>query len=208
MIKVKLNPYIICPLIACLSLIGCIKKIEDGKNSLIDQIAEPAGVNCAAGGYKIITGLDENRNNELDSNEIQKTEYVCNGNYNKETILRFSEDFGYSTTSMNGEIRERFGIDNFNITNYLADSATFSCYLRTDDVNVKCYVELYDVTNNKVINKTLLTSNSVTYELKTTTVNFINEFPKSAIKLGCRIRTEKEGSYVIITKPELRLYRK
>lgn len=194
--------------IACLSILGCTKEGPAGKNALIDQIAEPPGEYCAAGGFKIITGIDENRNNVLDSNEIQKTEYVCNGNYNKETILRFSEDFGYGATSVNGVINERFGIDNFNITNYLADSAVFSCYLRTEDANTKCLIELYDLTNNKVINKTLLTSNSVLYELKTTTVNFINEFPKSAINLGCRIRTEKDGTFVAISKPELRLYRK
>lgn len=128
--------------------------------------------------------------------------------YNKETILKFSEDIGYSSTSVNGVINELLGIDNFNITNYPADSASFNCYLKTYDANTKCFIELYDLTNNKVINNTLLTSNSIAIEFKITTVNFINEFPKTAIKLGCRIRSEKEGTFVLITKPELRLYRK
>jgi hypothetical protein len=208
MITMKLNPYIIFPLIACLSLMGCVKDGIDGKNSLIDQIAEPPSVNCPAGGYKIITGIDDNRNNELDSNEIQETNYVCNGNYNKETVINFNYDISYGTGSVQGVIPTQLGIDNFNITNYLSDSASFSCYLFTGNANAKCQVELYDMTNNKVIANTLLTSNSVIWELKTTTVNFINEFPKNYIKLGCRIRTEKEGTTVWISKAWIKLYRK
>src|SRR5690349_7023233 len=108
MIKVKHSPYIICSLFACLSLTGCIKDLE-GKNSLIRQIAEPPGVNCSAGGYKVVTGLDDNRNGELDDNEIQETSYVCGGN--KETLLSFSDDIGYYTSSVHGVIPRTLGID-------------------------------------------------------------------------------------------------
>jgi hypothetical protein len=208
MIKMKLNPYFFCPIIACLSLMGCVKDGIDGKNALTHQIPEPPGAHCAAGGYKIITGIDDNRNNELDSNEIQETNYVCNGTYNKETIINFNFDIAYSSTSVQGEIPMRLGIDNFNITNYPSDSASFSAYLLTDDPNVKCFVELYDITNNKVIKNTLLTSNSSSWDLKTTTINIINEFPKNYIKLGCRIRSEKEGTRTLISKAWIKLYRK
>jgi hypothetical protein len=207
--KRTLNPYLIFPVIACLSLMACKKEGAAGKNSLITQLPEAPGIHCAAGGYKVISGVDENSNNQLDSNEIQQTNYVCNGNgnYDKETIFQFAE-FGYYTSSAQGIIHKDLGIDNFNITNYVADSASFSCYLYTTDVNVKSMVELYDITNNKVINNTLLTSNSLTYELKTTTLNFIDQFPKSPIKLGCRIRSETDGKTIVVSKIVLKLYRK
>ena len=52
----------------------------NGYNSLINIVNEPKGNNCLSGGYKIISGLDSNKNNLLDNNEIQNTQYVCNGN--------------------------------------------------------------------------------------------------------------------------------
>jgi hypothetical protein len=51
-----------------------------GYNSLIKIESEPTGtLHCAAGGLKILSGIDTNRSNVLDSSEITYTEYVCNG---------------------------------------------------------------------------------------------------------------------------------
>lgn len=55
---------------------------SDGANGLSSLIAtdiEPAGPNCSAGGARVRTGLDSNRNNLLDTTEVQTTRYVCNG---------------------------------------------------------------------------------------------------------------------------------
>ena len=43
--------------------------------------AEPAGQNCAAGGYKLVFYLDANGNGTLDSSELasSQTSYACNG---------------------------------------------------------------------------------------------------------------------------------
>lgn len=51
----------------------------DGKNALIKLVPEPAGSNCYNGGTKIIVGHDLNSNGNLDANEIEDTEYACNG---------------------------------------------------------------------------------------------------------------------------------
>ncbi|MFZ5722249.1 MAG: DUF7151 family protein [Pseudomonadota bacterium] len=51
----------------------------DGFTSLTTIVPEPAGVNCAAGGQRIDTGLDDNRDGILDLVEIDITTYVCNG---------------------------------------------------------------------------------------------------------------------------------
>lgn len=53
-----------------------------GKNSLIKTTAEPAGANCASGGFKSETGTDLNGNNVLDASEVTSTSYTCNGSVN------------------------------------------------------------------------------------------------------------------------------
>lgn len=53
--------------------------LVEGKTSRITITPEPAGDNCANGGYKISSGLDLNDNRQLDANEIESTVYVCNG---------------------------------------------------------------------------------------------------------------------------------
>ncbi|WP_438423730.1 DUF7151 family protein [Aquimarina macrocephali] len=61
-------------------LLGCENEGLDGKNSLIDMTIENAGENCSNEGIKIVSGIDLNGNNVLEENEIQETEYICNGN--------------------------------------------------------------------------------------------------------------------------------
>ena len=51
----------------------------DGLYSLVDSTKEPAGKNCKAGGQRIDTGEDTNGNGKLDSDEILKTSYICDG---------------------------------------------------------------------------------------------------------------------------------
>jgi hypothetical protein len=211
MIKLKLNPYIICFVIECLLLMGCEKEGPAGKHSLIDQITVPASTNCAAGGYKIITGLDENRNNELDSNEIQKTQYVCNDIeiYNKETIIYFRPGLGGVNSTTPVTIHNSI-IHDFNIANYAADSISFGAHMFTHDGIVKLYLELYDFTNGKVINNATLSTSSLYREYVTTPVNFINELPKSPIKLGLRIYCDRytlNGGGQVFW-PVLKLYKK
>ena len=52
---------------------------EDAVSTLIDLVAEPAGQNCATGGFRIDTGRDLNGDGTLGFLEIERTQYVCNG---------------------------------------------------------------------------------------------------------------------------------
>lgn len=192
-----------------ITIIGC-KKEEGpaGKNSLIAQIPEPVGEHCTTGGLRIISGLDVNSNNILDSNEIQKTDYICNAKYDKETILYFGGE-GNSTRTGNWDLIPEHSITNFNITNYPADSISFSALLGTTDATAKAFVELYDVTNNRTISNTTLFSNKTDDpELKATTVNFLKDLPKTPITLNYRVRTEKAGTYANCYTPVIKLYKK
>jgi len=51
----------------------------NGLNSLTSMAAEPSGTNCPFGGLKITSGLDANANGVLDTQEINSTNYICNG---------------------------------------------------------------------------------------------------------------------------------
>lgn len=52
---------------------------SQGLTSLILTSVEPTGPNCAAGGVKIMTGVDDNDDGSLAVSEVDATNYVCNG---------------------------------------------------------------------------------------------------------------------------------
>ena len=47
--------------------------------SLVNVSQEASGTKCAAGGFRIDTGIDKNKDTVLDQSEIQNTVYICNG---------------------------------------------------------------------------------------------------------------------------------
>lgn len=51
----------------------------DGVNTLVETLKENPGTNCENGGIKVSIGIDNNGNSTLDSDEIQSTNYACNG---------------------------------------------------------------------------------------------------------------------------------
>jgi len=72
--------------------------------SLVNISDESAGANCANGGSRVDSGIDQNNNGVLDSNEIQNTKYVCNSSSapttdNLATMKAFFEKFEGVTTS-------------------------------------------------------------------------------------------------------------
>jgi len=193
---------------------GACKK-EDGpagKNSLINQIAEPAGTNCPAGGLRIISGIDANSNNVLDSNEISKTDYVCNATsiYNKETIINFPiYGLGVSTTSVTGEMDDFATLRNFDLANYPADSISLSAIIGTNSSTTTAFVELFDQTNNKVIANTTI-SNPGQAVTKSTSINFLKDLPKGPVNLNCRVRISQSSNYDVayIYSAALRIFKK
>ncbi|MCP4754067.1 MAG: hypothetical protein GY866_24545 [Proteobacteria bacterium] len=54
--------------------------VENNSSTAASASTVPVGdSNCPFGGIKVETGIDENGNGDLDSNEVDNTEYVCNG---------------------------------------------------------------------------------------------------------------------------------
>jgi hypothetical protein len=188
---------------------GCTKQGDVGQSSLLNLIPEPAGSNCPAGGVKVMSGVDANRNGVLEDNEIQNVKYVCNGSSDKQVIIYFpANGIAYSTTSASGYVDTVEVLRDFNILNYAnADSINFSAYLQTSDSSVSSTVNLYDMTNNAPINNTTLTSNSTSSELRITAANFLHDLPQTPIKLGIQVKSGLEGSIVYYYLPMITIYR-
>ena len=52
---------------------------QQGLSSLMFIQPEPEGQNCSNGGHAILTGIDEDRDGILDSQEVEHTSFICNG---------------------------------------------------------------------------------------------------------------------------------
>jgi hypothetical protein len=72
----------------CLTLVGLAALVVgacggddgvDGKATVVDVATVDPGAECAAGGSRISTGVDDNENGRLDEAEIDETALVCNG---------------------------------------------------------------------------------------------------------------------------------
>ncbi len=82
---------------------------EDGINSLVDIVAEPAGTNCPVGGQQITSGLDSDRNGVLEGVEIDDVVYVCDPIPSLVTVSPEIE--GVSTECPDGGSRIEAGLD-------------------------------------------------------------------------------------------------
>lgn len=180
----------------------------NGLNSLIRIDVEPRGDNCVEGGYRVNSGIDINRNNLLDDNEVDQVSYICNGFSSNEIRLDFLHSNDLIVSSDNsGYIGGAF-IPKFNINNYHGvDSIIFGAYLDSKDESTTCLLELYDKTNSLAINGSQISSNSQEFELVTSTGNLLNEFPDQTIDLTIRIRTTVNGNYARCHSVFLILYR-
>ena len=51
----------------------------NGLSAMLAVTAESPGLNCSNGGSRVDSGLDANRNGQLDASEITSSQYVCSG---------------------------------------------------------------------------------------------------------------------------------
>ena len=77
----------------------------DGHNSLISSTPEPAGANCANGGYFIQSWLDLNDDGALSVGETPTSYYICNGEdgANGANGLDGNDGVGIASTVDNGD---------------------------------------------------------------------------------------------------------
>lgn len=65
-----------------------VRNGADGRGRLVRVDAEPVGEQCAAGGFAIHVGEDANGNGTLENDEIDSTQYACNGADGTGTLVR------------------------------------------------------------------------------------------------------------------------
>lgn len=192
---------------------GCAKDGldgQDGLKSLIRIEIEPEGSNCMDGGYQVHSGIDLNSNDTLDDNEIQVSEYICHGidaYYDKQVIIPFIGVNNLSTNSTTGIVSSARELPGFNINNYPgADSIVFGGFPRSAD-GIDCIVQLYDKTNDRIIENSMLISRETGLVWHTTYRNFINKLPKETIDLAIFIQSGQNGKEVLFKEPTLIIYK-
>ena len=69
-----------------------------GNSPLVMVVSEPTGtLHCLAGGLKVLSGMDGNKNGVLDANEIGFTDYLCNGTPGSSSATGITLALGTST---------------------------------------------------------------------------------------------------------------
>lgn len=184
---------------------------NDGRSTLVSVLPETPGDFCTSGGVKITSGIDENFNGLLDSSEVQRVELICNGidgNIDKQIRIGFGQGYkSYVWDEEEWTNRDAY-IYFFNLNNYPeVDSIVFVATAHVRYSPAIGYIELYNHTDNNVIENSRIEYNNTTPELVSTKVNLIDFIPKKTITLGIRMKSSKSGSHVYYTNPFLILYR-
>lgn len=116
-------------------------------DSLVSVTEEPAGANCADGGQRIDTGVDDNDNGVLDADEIDRTTYVCNGSagqHGLQSLLVVTPEPA-GTNCADGGQRIDYGIDdNGNGTLEAAeiDGTSYACDGATGGTGLQSLVKI------------------------------------------------------------------
>ena len=107
-----------------------ICKSDNGKSSLINVYSEPKGTTCANGGIKIEFGVDNNRNNILDGNEVTQTKFICNGIDGIPSLTIVVEELP-GVNCLGGGKKTQVGLDqngNFELDSDEIELTKYECY--------------------------------------------------------------------------------
>jgi len=82
----------------------------EGRNALVEVEPEAAGANCAAGGFRVVSGLDANGDGALQPGEVSLSTYVCDGETGAGTMLVLQAEPAGANCAAGG-VRIDAGID-------------------------------------------------------------------------------------------------
>jgi len=192
-----------------LLVVSCKKQGPEGLKSLVAIENISNSDFCPAGGLVVKAGIDRNRNDVLDSVEVDNTKYVCNGQdgiLDKQILLPIN--YSANTTSTTPVIGA--GLIKFSKKNYPnVDSIILVANPYVADITNTANIELYNITDNLPINN----SSIVTITLYDNNVYFqtgkvYNALPDKEITLGISFKSGKEGMFSASGICYLILYRK
>jgi hypothetical protein len=191
----RINKSLSIVLIITTALFGCQGPAgEAGWNSVVKTSTELPGDNCSNGGIKIESGIDINGNGVLDLDEIDQTQYVCNGEEGEEDKLITLLVGGWISNNTDIPVVYSSSLPYFDIRNYsnidsaflyVSDIKTFDEY--NNDIVGEGTIELYDMTNNQVIENCSIISDDIPSGTYIRSSNFIQSIPEAEIRLGTRI---------------------
>lgn len=192
--------------------LSCKKQGLEGLKSLINIEDSHNTQTCPTGGIVVKSGIDKNKNNILDSNEVDDTKYVCNGQNgqngtsDKQIILPIN--FSANTTSTTPVAGA--GLIKFSKRNYVGvDSIILASNSYVADAANTAIVELYDVTDKAIVMNGMIRSNNLySPDVYLQTGNVYNYLPDKEITLGISLKSEKQGMFAASGSCYLILYRK
>lgn len=173
------------------TIISSCKKSTD-YSRLQTVVSMYPGNTCSEGGISIRSGIDKNNNNQLDMQEIDKVEHVCNEKNDKQiiTTLLSSGDAYYTGSFLNP--RNIMCIKDFNIGDYPGvDSVVLYANERSNSSNG--ITSLYNFTDQAPVAMSEVISKQDNQEIHSSG-NFFNSFPKRKIDIGFQITSVGEGS--------------
>ena len=106
---------------------------QDGGDSLIAVTDEPAGTNCAYGGERIDSGLDDDGDGTLDPEEIDATAYVCDGAPGGTSLVNVETETEGANCPYGGR-RVESGVDTNGDGALSPDEVTATAYVCNGDV--------------------------------------------------------------------------
>lgn len=180
----------------------------DGYTSLIKITPFASNSSCINGGLLIQSGIDKNRNNILDSTEIDNKESVCNGASigGDNQIFIPIDGAGSNTTSITPVITG--SLLKFSKTNFVGvDSIIFVAGPYVSDPSNSSIVNLYNITDGQVISGSTLSSNSTAINTFIQTGNLYNNLPDKEITLGISQSSLNDGFFAGSGSCYLFLYR-
>jgi hypothetical protein len=187
---------------------SCKKQEQESFNNLIDIGDSNNSQMCPAGGIIIRTGIDKNRNNILDSVEVDNSRYVCNGqNGAEDKQILLPIDFSANTTSTSPVIGA--GLIKFTKSNYVGvDSIILVANPYVADAKNTAIVELYNITDNVAVNNGTIISNNLYSDTSyIQTRNVYNALPQKEVMLGISLKSGNEGMFAATGKCYLLLFR-
>ncbi|WP_203256357.1 DUF7151 family protein [Hyunsoonleella ulvae] len=163
----------------------------DGNVSLVNVTDELAGENCENGGVKIESGVDDNGNDTLDEEEVSVERFICNGiDGGFDEQIRLSLLGGDSGRFTDGPPILTPAFIDFDKRNYVdVDSIVFVPRIKAERSNNAVIAELYDLTNDRVIDNTLISTTS-TEIIQIKSSNIFDDLPEEKIDLAVQLSSE------------------
>lgn len=202
--KTHRNNYIKSKIIILISVLFIACDGEDGTagfNSLISTEIEASGSNCLDGGIKVNTGLDRNRNNILESEEIQTTDYLCNGSdgiVKLDNLVRLNIgspnfqdcELGWQMTEFNS-----WQLHDFNKNDYpYVKSIIFVPSLVNFEEGNTVTAELFNVTDNVPISGSQVIQDAVGLFQFKYSENIYEQLPNYPVSLSIRLKNKIDNS--------------